>query len=111
MTADLVASYYQNLSLPGSNWSFYSVESGSLNHSVAASWPRLRQPTLLAWGLENADVPIASAEDFLLARPEAELKVLNNAKVAVQDERGLAFNALVVEFLLRRLPPTLSDGE
>jgi len=105
VTTDLVASYHQNLSLPGSNWSFYSVESGSLNHSVATSWPQLTQPTLLVWGLENADVPLSSVEDFLVTRPEAELKVLRDARVAVQDERGLAFNAFVIEFLLRRLPP------
>lgn len=102
ITPELVASYQQNLSLPGSNWSFYSVESGSLNHSVAASWPQLTQPTLLVWGLENTDIPIASAEDFLLTRPEVEFKFLTGARVAVQDERGLAFNAIIVEFLLRR---------
>lgn len=105
VTPDLIASYRQNLSVPGSNWTFYSVESGSLNHSVAASWPRLGQPTLLVWGLENGEVPVSSVEDFLVARPEVELKVLRDARVAVQDERGLAFNAFVIEFLLRRLPP------
>lgn len=105
ISPELVAVYSANLERPRSDISLYSVASGSLDYPVGASWPLTRQPALLVWGVENRLVPVASAEHFLLARPDAELRVLGGAKAAVADERGLAFNAFMIEFLLRETPP------
>jgi pimeloyl-ACP methyl ester carboxylesterase len=98
---DIVATYLANLQVPGSKASFYSAESGSLDRSIKARWPETAQPALLIWGAEDRRVPVSGAERFLLARPDAELRVLAGAKGAVAEERGFAFNAFMVEFLLR----------
>lgn len=105
ISPEVVSSFYHNLHADNSAWTVYSEASGSLNHSIKQFWPKVSQPALILWGLDNTLIPLASAEPFLSERPRTEFKLLDHARFAVQDERGLAFNAFVVEFLLRNVPP------
>jgi pimeloyl-ACP methyl ester carboxylesterase len=105
ISPEVVSSFYHNLQVEDSAWTVYSEASGSMNHGVKPFWPKVSQPTLLLWGQDNTLIPLADAESFLSERPRTEFKLLDNARFSVQEERGLAFNAFVVEFLLRNVPP------
>ncbi len=77
-----------------------SFFSGYLNHSVAASFPKLPQKTLkIVWGREARLTPLSDAEAFLAANSRAELTVLDKSGLLPHDEQAQAFNRLVIAAL------------
>ena len=84
-----------------------SFFSGLLNHSVAASFPKLSQKTLrIVWGREAQMTPLSDAEAFLAANSRAELTVLDKSGLLPHDEQAQAFNRLVIAALTDQGPRT-----
>ena len=86
--------------------SFYS---GLLNHSVAASFPKLTQPVRIVWGREARLTPLSDAEAFLAANPRAELSVLDKSGLLPHDEQAQAFNRLVIDLLAGQEAPVSTN--
>jgi pimeloyl-ACP methyl ester carboxylesterase len=60
--------------------------------------PRIRVPTLLIWGDEDARAPLTVADQFREAIPDARLSVIRGAGHVSNLERPDEFNAAVREF-------------
>lgn len=61
----------------------------------------LRMPTLIVTGSQDALTPVGDAEELAELIPRSELCVLSGAAHGLMVESPNAFNAIVVEFLLR----------
>jgi pimeloyl-ACP methyl ester carboxylesterase len=61
--------------------------------------PRLRHPTLLVWGENDAVLPPAHGDAFAALLPSATLKTLSACGHLIPFERADAFARLAVEFL------------
>lgn len=101
LTEEVLASYDQNLKAEGARWIVFSFVSGSLDQDVSELWPATEQPALLVWGTAAGFSSYEDAEDFVLARPDAQLALLRDAALLPNDERAEAFNALLLGFLQR----------
>lgn len=101
LTDEVLASYDRNLKTEGARWIVFSFVSGSLDQDVSALWPATTQPALLVWGTAPGFSSYADAEDFVLARPDAQLVVLRDAALLPNEERADAFNEVLIGFLQR----------
>lgn len=101
LTEEVLASYDRNLRVAGARWIVFSFISGSLDQSVAALWPSTSQPALLVWGTKPGFSSYEDAEDFVLARPEAQLLLLRDAALLPNEDRASEFNAALLSFLHR----------
>lgn len=101
LTEEVLASYDQNLKVEGARWIVFSFVSGSLDQDVSGLWPATEQPALLVWGTAPGFSSFEDAEDFVLARPDAQLALLRDAALLPNEERADAFNALLLGFLQR----------
>ncbi len=95
----LVDHYWRGAHEAGSRAAFAAYLSGYLNHRVADSLPRLKQPTLLLWGREARNPPVESADLWLHALPDAELEVIESAGVLPHAERPEPFRDFVARFV------------
>jgi len=75
---------------------------------VKASLPRIKAPTLIVWGREDAWIPLAHADLFVEAIPGARKSVLDDCGHIPQEERPEAVGNLLREFLA---PPETETGE
>lgn len=101
LTDEVLASYDRNLRTEGARWIVFSFVSGSLDQDVREAWPATRQPALLVWGTAPGFSSYADAEEFVLARPDAQLVLLRDAALLPNEERSEAFNEVLVGFLDR----------
>jgi len=101
LTEEVLASYDRNLRVAGARWIVFSFISGSLDQDVAGLWPRVAQPTLLVWGTKPGFSSFEDAEDFVLARPEANLLLLRDAALLPNEDRWEDFNRALIGFLER----------
>ncbi len=101
LTDEVLASYDQNLRSEDASWIVFSFVSGSLDQDVSELWPATTQPALLVWGTAPGFSSYADAEDFVLARPDAQLVVLRDAALLPNEERADAFNQVLIGFLER----------
>jgi len=101
LTPEVRASYDRNLRVEDARWIVYSFVSGNLDQDVAELWPATTQESLLVWGSAPGFSSYEDAEDFVLARPEAQLLVLRDAALLPNEERADTFNAALVSFLRR----------
>jgi len=95
------ASYDRNLRVADARWVVFSFVSGNLDQDVSELWPATTQEALLVWGSAPGFSSYEDAEDFVLARPDAQLLVLRDAALLPNEERADAFNGAVVGFLER----------
>jgi len=101
LTEEVLASYDRNLRVPGARWIVFSFISGSLDQEVSELWPTVEQPALLVWGTKSGFSSYEDAEDFILARPEAELLLLREAALLPNEDRFEDFNRALIGFLAR----------
>src|SRR6056297_1318489 len=101
LTEEVLTSYDRNLRTEDARWIVFSFVSGSLDQDVSAFWPATRQPALLVWGTAPGFSSYADAEEFVLARPHAQLVLLRDAALLPNEERSEAFNEVLVGFLDR----------
>jgi len=75
----------------------------STPHADAAQFQallrRIRAPTLILWGREDRWIPVAQADRFAAAIPNARLTILAGCGHLPQEERPLETAALVASFL------------
>jgi len=101
LTDEVLASYDRNLRTEDARWIVFSFVSGSLDQDVSGFWPATRQPALLVWGTAPGFSSYADAEEFVLARPGAQLVLLRDAALLPNEERSEAFNEVLLGFLDR----------
>jgi len=101
LTPEVRTSYDRNLRVADARWIVFSFVSGNLDQDVSELWPATTQEALLVWGSAPGFSSYADAEDFVLARPDAQLLVLRDAALLPNEERADAFNAAVLGFLER----------
>jgi len=101
LTDEVLAIYDTNLRSAGARWIVFSFISGSLDQDVSALWPATTQPALLVWGTAGGFSSYEDAEEFILARPDAQLALLRDAALLPNEERSEDFNALLLGFLAR----------
>lgn len=101
LTPEVRESYDRNLRVADARWIVFSFVSGNLDQDVSELWPATTQEALLVWGSAPGFSSYQDAEDFVLARPDAQLLVLRDAALLPNEERADAFNAAVIGFLER----------
>lgn len=100
VTPETLEGFYLTTQAPGSRYAPLSFVTGLLNCNIAAEFSAVTQPVLIVWGRAAATTPLHQADAFLARNPRAQLKVIDETSLLVQDERPTEFNALVREFLL-----------
>jgi pimeloyl-ACP methyl ester carboxylesterase len=101
LTEEVLATYDRNLRVEGARWIVFSFISGSLDQDVSELWPQVTQPALLVWGTKPGFSSFEDAEDFVLARPEAQLLLLRDAALLPNEDRFEDFNRALIGFLER----------
>jgi pimeloyl-ACP methyl ester carboxylesterase len=100
VTDEMIDHYSTAAHQYGSQYAALAFISGTLGHSIAESFPKLRQTNIkIVWGREARMTGLSDAEPFLAANPNAELKVIDKAGIIPHDEQATAFNRLIVESL------------
>ena len=74
------------------------LPNGPFREGLAADVGRITAPTLLLWGRQDRILPVALAETWQRALPDAQVKLFDNAGHTLLDESAEARQA-VVEFL------------
>jgi pimeloyl-ACP methyl ester carboxylesterase len=101
VTAERVEEYWAPLTRPGAVASLRALLSS--RHALGASFPevaaRVRAPTLLLWGRDDAWIPISDAERFLAAISGSRKHVLERCGHLPQEERPRDTAGLILEFL------------
>ncbi|WP_027481135.1 alpha/beta fold hydrolase, partial [Deinococcus pimensis] len=98
VTPEVTDLYARNLRGPNREFPVFSFISGKLNAGVRESWPRVTQPTLLVWGSDDVNTPVAGAEAFTALRPGVRLEVLRGRAIP-NDEQAAEFDRLTLDFL------------
>ena len=108
VTPEVVEGFHSSARQPNAKYGPISFVSFRLNHNVREEWPNIKGPVLIVWGRESGTTPLANADLFLKLRPDTELKVIDRARLSVNDERADEFNELALEWLGQHLPTTVS---
>jgi pimeloyl-ACP methyl ester carboxylesterase len=96
VTDEVVDQYSAATHQYGSQYATLCFVSGTLDHSVRESLPKLKQESIrVIWGREARMTPLSDAEAFLAANGNAELTVFDKAGLLPHDEQAIAFNRLV----------------
>ncbi len=106
ITDEIIEQYHQSARQPNAKYAPISFITFGLNHSVKEEWPTIQQPTLIIWGREAMITPLSTAALFLKERPGTELRVIEQARLAVYDEQADQFNALALEWFSRHTRKT-----
>jgi pimeloyl-ACP methyl ester carboxylesterase len=103
VTRERVEEYWAPLARPGALASLRSLLAS--RHALAAGFAgmaaRVRAPTLLVWGREDAWIPVSDAERFLAAIPGSRKVVLERCGHLPQEERPLEALEILGGFLDR----------
>ncbi|HEX7295355.1 MAG TPA: alpha/beta fold hydrolase [Pyrinomonadaceae bacterium] len=97
VTERLVAHLYATSHQPGAQHAIAAFLSGYLNIDMSAPFSRLDQPTVLVWGKQDLNAPIARAAELLELNPRARLEVFDYCRMMPEQEHPEKFNALVLE--------------
>jgi pimeloyl-ACP methyl ester carboxylesterase len=98
---ELIEGYIRSARQKNGKYAPISFVSFLLNHSIQKVWSGIKQPVMTVWGRESKITPFRHSQTFIQQRPETELKVIERARLAANDECPEEFNALVLEFLSR----------
>jgi pimeloyl-ACP methyl ester carboxylesterase len=96
---ELIEAYYWSTHQPYAKYAPIAFVSGMLNHSVKPEWALIDQPVLLLWGKEAKITPVEDAQKFLELRPETTFKVIEDARLAPQDEQPERFHQSILDWL------------
>lgn len=99
VTPELIDAHAATAHQPGARWAPRAFIGGDLDRDVAAAWPRLTAPTLIAWGRQAVTSPVRYADTFVRRNPAARLKVFERCGLLPHDEHAAAFLQLVREHL------------
>jgi pimeloyl-ACP methyl ester carboxylesterase len=103
VTRERVEEYWAPLARPGAVASLRSLLASrhALEAGFAGMAARVRAPTLLVWGREDAWIPVSDAERFLAAIPGSRKVVLERCGHLPQEERPLEVLEILGGFLDR----------
>jgi len=90
----IVRGYHEYTTLARLTWNPYFYDP-----KLQQRLPRLRQPTLLVWGEQDAVLPPPHADAFAALLPRATLHMLPACGHLVPFERSEAFTTLAIDFL------------
>lgn len=99
VTPDTLDGFYQTTRQPGAKYAPLSFVTGLLNCNITTEFAQLVQPVLMVWGREATTTPLSQSQAFLTRNPKANLAVVENASLLVQDEQPDRFIELVTDFL------------
>ena len=99
VTDDRVEEYVAPLMRPGAVAAAQSLLAGGDDMGLPGVLARVRVPTLVLWGREDAWVPVAQADRFLAAIPGSRKVVLESCGHMPQEERPAEVARLLEEFL------------
>lgn len=103
VTDESVEEYWAPLARPGAVASLRALMAS--RHALGARFPalaaRVRAPTLLVWGREDAWIPVSHAERFLAAIPGSRKEVLERCGHLPQEEHPQQVARLLSELLQR----------
>ncbi len=102
--AELIEGFHKSARQPNAKFAPISFIAFLLNHSVKQEWPTIEQPVLIVWGREAKITPMSDAERFLELRPDTQLEIIDNARLAVYDEQSAVFNKLALNWLSQHYP-------
>jgi pimeloyl-ACP methyl ester carboxylesterase len=105
VSPDLIENYHRAARQPNAKYAPVGFVTFALNHSVAGEWNKVQQPTVIVWGREAMITPLSTAQRFLDERPGTELKVIDRARLGVQDEQAEEFNAFALDWFVRHHHP------
>jgi len=114
VTEERVAEYLGPLLRPGALASVVSLARSPRRDPApfAATLARVRAPTLVLWGREDAWIPLAHAELFAAAIPGAETVVLDECGHVPQEEKAAEVARVVGDFVRRAArDPAARAGE
>ncbi len=90
---------YQKLSMPGAKDAFLSALKGSAQAPrLTGRLNRIKAPTLLLWGKEDAMIPVKFAEPFVKMK-NCRIILIENCGHRPHAERPELFNKTIVDFL------------
>jgi pimeloyl-ACP methyl ester carboxylesterase len=99
VTTERVDEYVAPLLRPGAVAAAQALLASGDDMGVQDLVTRVRVPTLVIWGREDAWVPVAQADRFLAAIPGSRKVVLEGCGHLPQEERPAEVSALLDEFL------------
>lgn len=76
-----------------------AIAKSAQRHNMAKEIPRIKQPTLLIWGLNDTITPPMVAHEFNKLIPNSELRFVDKCCHAPMMEHPEKFNAIVDQFL------------
>jgi pimeloyl-ACP methyl ester carboxylesterase len=99
VTSERVDEYVAPLLRPGAVAAAQALLASGDDMGVPDLVTRVRVPTLVIWGREDAWVPVAQADRFLAAIPGSRKVVIDACGHLPQEERPAEISALLDEFL------------
>ena len=103
MTPERIDEYVAPLLRPGSGGRCQATAAARPAPSLGLPglMARVRAPTLVVWGAQDAWVPVTDADRFLAAIPGSRKAVLDACGHIPQEERPAEDDALLTDFLAR----------
>ena len=99
LTPEVINEFDTQLRVENAKWIVLSFITGNLDQDVSGLWSSVEQPSLIVWGADAETTPLEDSEDFLAARADTGLVVVDNAKLVPNEDQPELFNAAVLEFL------------
>lgn len=98
-----VSDFVKRMSLPNAKLAFISAVLGIKNSSIDKMLPKIRAPTLLVWGRQDAVIPIAHAAKYGSSIKDCTFLPLEDCGHLPHVEMPQAFADTVLGFLQSRL--------
>lgn len=99
LTDALTTRYHDLLLAPGAREAMLARMQQTVLQDPVPQLRRIRAPTLLLWGDQDAMIPVANADDYLRAMPDARLVALPGVGHVPQEEAPVRSLEPVLSFL------------
>jgi pimeloyl-ACP methyl ester carboxylesterase len=103
VTEALIDGFYRAAQQPNAKYAPICFLTGLLNCHIAEDFATLPQPIQLVWGRQAEITPFSRAGEFLALNRQAQIEVIEHARLSVQDEQPQLFNQLAGQFFSRSL--------
>jgi pimeloyl-ACP methyl ester carboxylesterase len=103
--AETLDGFYRSSHAPGAIYAPICFLSGLLNCRIDSDFTRLQQPILLIWGRRATTTPVEQADAFLARNAHAQLVVVDDASLMVQDEQPEVCQRSIRGFLRKLYEP------
>jgi pimeloyl-ACP methyl ester carboxylesterase len=100
VTDALIDYYYTSSHQAGAEFAPLAFFAGRLNAEIGESIGKVNQPVLLIWGNESRVSPLENGFVLLRQNPQARMVILDNAKLACNEEQAELFNQITGGFFL-----------